>query len=102
MSARTSELQGLAGPVCFGKHSTSARLTYDDQFWLKMENSLLEVKRELRIPALSELTEEPEELSLCPVRALKIYCRQMRPLEANRSRLFASPTNLKRVMSKMP
>ena len=100
LSARTSELQGLAGSVCFGKHATAARLTYVDQFWLKMENSLREVKRELRIPALSELTDEPEELALCPVRALRIYCRRMRALEANKTRLFAAPLNLKQAMSK--
>ena len=91
LAARTSELQGLVGQVCFGKYATSARLTYDDRFWLKMENTLREVKRELRIPALSDITSEPEELLLCPVRALRAYCRKMRELDANRSKLFASP-----------
>ena len=100
LSARTSELQGLFGEVCFGLESSSAMLTYDDKFWLKMENSLREVKRELRIPALSEITSEPEELLLCPVRALKIYCNRMRTLKANREKLFASPLNLTRSMSK--
>ena len=100
LAARTSELQGLVGQVCFGKHKTAARLTYDDRFWLKMENTLREVKRELRIPALSQITDEPEELVLCPVRALRIYCNKMRALDANRSRLFVSPSNLTKVMSK--
>ena len=91
LAARTSKLQSLVGQVCFGKYATSARLTYDDRFWLKMENTLREVKRELMIPALSDITSEPEELLLCPVRALRAYCRKMRELDANRSKLFASP-----------
>ena len=40
LATHICEVQGLSGNVCLGKRGISAVLTYDDQFWLKMEDTL--------------------------------------------------------------
>ena len=100
LASRTSEVQGLAGSVCFGRRGTSAVLTFDDRFWLKTEDAQRQVKRDLVIPALSQITDDRDELLICPVRALKYYCERVERLKADRSRLFVAPSDIQRPISK--
>ena len=99
LAARICEVQGLSGNVCLGKRGISAVLTYDDRFWLKMEDTLREVKREIEIPGLYNIATEREELLLCPVRALKYYLQRKDSLGADKSRLFVAPSNVSRPAS---
>ena len=93
LAACICEVQGLSGNVCFGKGGISVVLTYDDQFLLKMEDTLREVKRDIKIPGLYKIATKREELLLCPVRALKYYVQQKDSLGVTSSAsLWLPPT----------
>ena len=101
LSARICELHGLSGKVCFGREGISAVLTYDDQFWLKTENTLREVKRTIVLPCLYAQTDEREVLLHCPVRALKFYLRRKAAVGAGDRFLFVAPSNSARRASRL-
>ena len=101
LGARFCEIHRLSGRVCFGREGVSAVLTYDDQFWLKMENALRQVKRTIVLPGLYDQTDDREELLVCPVRALKYYLKRKAELGGNERFLFVAPKNPARPASKL-
>ena len=66
-------------------------LTYVPSFVAKTQAVGKPVRRQFTLHALSEHTDDPEELLLCPVRALKYYLWRIEALELSPKRLFVAP-----------
>ena len=79
-----------------------AILTYKDEFWLKCEDACRSVKRVLHVPSLRKITDDTEELLLCPVRALSIYCKRVHDINKDKKSLFVAHSRPKKAISLDP
>ena len=78
-----------------------ACLSYVPQFVAKSESLTCSIPRSFLVKSLSDFAAGlDEDLLLCPVRALRIYLAQTRPLALVRHRLWVSPRHPSRSMSK--
>ena len=69
---RVSEIQALSRRVSFS--SSAAGLSYVPEFVAKTESALRPLPRSLEVPSLGDFAVGmPEDLLLCPVRALSAY-----------------------------
>ena len=71
---KVGEIQALSDQVGFARDG-SVLLSFSPSFLAKTESEGHSVNREFRIPPLSSITEDREELLLCPVRAIRHYLR---------------------------
>ena len=95
---RVGELQALSDQVGYARDG-SLLLSFSPDFLAKTESDSHPVNREFKIPPLSSLTDDKEELLLCPVRAIRNYLK----LSAGKGRaksLFVSPRDITRPLSK--
>ena len=86
---RVGELQAVAAEVSFSRGD--AYLSYLPEFWAKSESESHPLLRSFRVPSLTDFVGSlPDELLLCPVRALQIFLRRTSPLSPRP--LFVSPS----------
>lgn len=87
---RVSELQGLSSAVSFSISGNVAFIEFDHLFIAKTDrpSDISSVTRHLSVPAISDVTSDPDDLLLCPVRALKEYLSRTRDRRPFKSRLF--------------
>ena len=96
---RVSELQALSRTVSFS--SSGAAVAYVPEFLAKTESALRPLPRSFDIPSLSDFAAGlPEEMLLCPVRSLSEYVARTSRFADRPRRLFVSPRNPSRAMSK--
>ena len=96
---RVGELQALSSIVTYV--GSDACLSYVPQFVAKSESLNRSTPHSFLVKSLSDFAAGlNEDLLLCPVRALRIYVTQTRPLTPVRHRLFVSPRRPSRAMSK--
>ena len=81
------------------KRDGSAVLSFTPEFRAKTETLSRPVPRDFTIPALSSLTDDKDELLLCPVRALKLYLKITR-FQGRSNKLFVSPWDFTCPLSK--
>ena len=97
---RVSELQALSRTVAFSS-SAAAAVAYVPEFLAKTESALRSLPRSFDIPSLSDFAAGlPEEMLLCPVRSLSEYIARTSSVPNRPRRLFVSPRNPSRAMSK--
>lgn len=94
---RVSELHALSDQVGFGRDG-SVVLCFSPLFIAKSETLNNSVRREFRIESLSSITDDQDELLLCPVRAIKKYLFLTRHSSRAKS-LFVSPRDPTRPLS---
>ena len=95
---RVSELQALSFSVSFqGEYLV---LYYDPFFRAKTESVINPLPRSVVVPSLSDFAGNLPERLHCPVRAIKYLRKAARSASFIPSRLFVSPKNPKRSMSK--
>ena len=94
---RVSEIAALSDQVGWAPYD-SIVLSFAPRFLAKNESYSHSVRRVFKIPPLSSLTDDPNELLLCPVRALKYYLK-LTKCNGRADRLFVSPRNLSRPLS---
>ena len=81
--------------------SSAAAVVYVPEFLAKMESALRSLPRSFDIPSLSDFAAGlPDEMLLCPVRALSEYVARTASITNRPRRLFVSPRNPSRAMSK--
>ena len=97
---RVSELQALSFSVSF--QGEDLVLYYDPFFRAKTESVTNPLPRSVVVPSLSDFAGNLPERLHCPVRAIKYLRKAARSASFIPSRLFVSPKNPKRSMSKMP
>ena len=90
---RVSELQALSFSVSF--QGEDLVLYYDPFFRAKTESAANPLPRSVIVPSLSDFAGNQ-----CPVRAIKFLRKAARSASYNPSRLFVSPRNPERAMSK--
>ena len=95
---RVSELQALSFSVSF--QGEDLVLYYDPFFRAKTESVINPLPRSVVVPSLSDFTGNLPERLHCPVRAIKYLRKAARSASFIPSRLFVSPKNPKRSMSK--
>ena len=95
---RVGELNALSSCVGFNKEG-SALLSFCHDFVAKTQLKDKSVLRDFTIPALSSITNDRDELLLCPVRALKLYLKVTR-FETRANRLFVLPRDFSKPLSK--
>ena len=96
---KVSELQALSRTVAFS--SSAAAVAYVPEFLAKTESALRSLPRSFDIPSLSDFAAGlPEEMLLCPVRSLSEYIARTSSVSNRPCRLFVSPRNPSRAMSK--
>ena len=95
---RVSELQALSFSVSF--HGEDLVLYYDPFFRAKTESAANPLPRSVIVPSLSDFAGDLPERVQCPVRAIKFLRKAARSASYIPSRLFVSPRNLERAMSK--
>lgn len=95
---RVGEIQALSDQIGYARDG-SLLLSFSPTFLAKTESDSNIVNRDFRIPPLSSLTEDREELLLCPVRAIKYYLR-LSACEGRAKSLFVSPRDPTRPLSK--
>ena len=96
---RVSELQGLSSRVARAGDDRS--LSYSLGFVAKTESLSNPLPRSFLMKSLKEFVGDmPEELLLCPVRALDIYLDRTKELSPRPHSLFVSPRNRSRPISK--
>ena len=96
---RVSEIQALSKEVSFS--GNDAYLTFLPEFRAKTESEANPLPRFFPLRALNDFVgNDPDELLLCPVRALKIYLERTAPLLPSPRSLFRSPRNPSRQISK--
>ena len=98
MAHRIGELQALSSSVGFNKDG-SAILSFAHDFVAKTQLKDRSVLRDFVIPSLKSITDDKDELLLCPVRALKLYLKVTR-FESRANRLFVSPRDFSKPLSK--
>ena len=95
---RVSELQALSFSVSF--QGEDLVLYYDLFFRAKTESVINPLPRSVVVPSLSDFAGNLPERLHCPVRAIKYLRKAARSASFIPSRLFVSPKNPKRSMSK--
>lgn len=85
---RVSEIHGLMASISHPEDWSSVSLDFAPDFLAKTELPGDTIGRSLTIPALSQLASDPEDLRLCPVRALRIYLERTATSRPAASRLF--------------
>lgn len=86
---RVSEIHGLMASVSHPEDWSSISLSFAPDFLAKTELPGSDMHgRSLTIPALSQLATEPDDLRLCPVRALRVYLERTASSRPADSRLF--------------
>ena len=95
---RVSELQALSFSVSF--QGEDLILYYDPFFRAKTESVTNPLPRSVVVPSLSDFAGNLPERLHCPVRAIKYLRKAARSASFIPSRLFVSPKNPKRSMSK--
>ena len=95
---RVSELQALSFSVSF--QGEDLVLFYDPFFRAKTESVSNPLPRSIIVPSLSDFAGDLPERVQCPVRAIKFLRKAARSASFIPSRLFVSPRNLERAMSK--
>ena len=95
---RVSELQALSFSVSF--QGEDLVLYYDPFFRAKTESVINPLPRSVIVPSLSDFAGDLPERLHCPVRAVKYLRKAARSASFIPSRLFVSPKNPKRSMSK--
>ena len=96
---RVGEIQALSRRVSFS--SSSAGLSYVPEFVAKTESALQPIPRSFGVPSLGDFAAGmPEDLLLCPVRALSAYFDRTSSIVNRPRRLFVSPRCPSRAMSK--
>ena len=96
---RVSELQALSRTVAFS--SSAAAVAYVPEFLAKTESALRSLPRSFDIPSLFDFAAGlPDEMLLCPVRSLSEYIARTSSVPNRPRRLFVSPRNPSRAMSK--
>ena len=95
---RVSELQALSFSVSF--QGEDLVLYYDPFFRAKTESASNPLPRSVIVPSLSDFAGDLPERVQCPVRAIKFLRKAARSASYIPSRLFVSPRNLERAMSK--
>ena len=95
---RVSELQALSFSVSF--QGEDLVLYYDPFFRAKMESVINPLPRSVVVPSLSDFAGDLPERLHCPVRAVKYLRKAARSASFIPPRLFVSPKNPKRSMSK--
>ena len=95
---RVSELQALSFSVSF--QGEDLVLYYDPFFRAKTESAANPLPRSVIVPSLSDFAGDLPERVQCPVRAIKFLRKAARSASYIPSRLFVSPRNLERAMSK--
>ena len=96
---RVGELQAVAADVSSSRGD--AFLSYLPEFRAKSESASRPLPRSFRVPSLSDFVGSlPDELLLCPVRALRIFLRCTSSLSPRPRSLFVSPRSPSRSLSK--
>ena len=95
---RVSELQALSSSVSF--QGEDLVLYYDPFFRAKTESVINPLPRSVVVPSLSDFAGNLPERLHCPVRAIKYLRKAARSASFIPPRLFVSPKNPKRSMSK--
>ena len=95
---RVSELQALSFSVSF--QGEDLVLYYDPFFRAKTESAANPLPRSVIVPSLSDFAGDLPERVQCPVRAIKLLRKAARSASYIPSRLFVSPRNPERAMSK--
>ena len=95
---RVSELQALSFSVSF--QGEDLVLYYDPFFRAKTESAANPLPRSVIVPSLSDFAGDLPERVQCPVRAIKFLRKAARSASYIPSRLFVSPQNPERAMSK--
>ena len=95
---RVSELQALSFSVSF--QGEDLVLYYDPFFRAKTESAANPLPRSVIVPSLSDFAGNLPERVQCPVRAIKFLRKAARSASYIPSRLFVSPQNPRRAMSK--
>ena len=96
---RVSELQALSRIVLFS--SEGAVVSYVPEFLAKTESALRPLPRSFLVKSLTDFAAGLDEnLLLCPVRCLRIYLQRTAPGVNRPRRLFVSPRNPTRAISK--
>ena len=96
---RVSELQALSCSMSFS--SSAAAVSYVPEFLAKTESAVHPLPRTFAIQSLSDFAAGlPDELLLCPVRALSKYVARTTHFVDRPRRLFVSPRRPSRAMSK--
>ena len=96
---RVGEIQALSRRVSFS--SSAAGLSYVPEFVAKTESALRPLPRSFEVPSLGDFAAGmPEDLLLCPVRALSAYLDRTSGIVNRPRRLFVSPRCPSRAMSK--
>ena len=95
---RVSELQALSFSVSF--QGEDLVLYYDPFFRAKTESVANPLPRSIIVPSLSDFAGDLPERVHCPVRAMKYLRKAARSASFILSRLFVSPRNPERAMSK--
>ena len=95
---RVSELQALSFSVSF--QGEDLVLYYNPFFRAKTESAANPLPRSVIVPSLSDFAGDLPERVQCPVRAIKFLRKAARSASYIPSRLFVSPRNPERAMSK--
>ena len=96
---RVVELQALSRTVSFS--SSAAAVSYVPEFLAKTESAVRPLPRTFAIQSLSDFAAGlPDEMLLCPVRALSEYVARTSRFVNRPRRLFVSPSCPSRAMSK--
>ena len=95
---RVSELQALSFPVSF--QGEDLVLYYDPFFRAKTESVINPLPRSVIVPSLSDFAGDLPERLHCPVRAVRYLRKAAKSASFIPPRLFVSPRNPKRSMSK--
>ena len=95
---RVSELQALSFSVSF--QGEDLVLYYDPFFRAKTESAANPLPRSVIVPSLLDFAGDLPERVQCPVRAIKFLRKAARSASYIPSRLFVSPRNPERAMSK--
>ena len=95
---RVSEIQALSRRVSF---SSAAGLSYVPELVAKTESALRALPRSFEVPSLGDFAAGmPEDLLLCPVRALSAYLDRTSGIVNRPRRLFVSSRCPSRAMSR--
>ena len=96
---RVGKLQAVAANVSFS--GGDAFLSYLPEFRAKSESAARPIPRSFRVPSLTDFVGSlPDELLLCPVRALCVFLRRTSSLSPRPRSLFVAPRSPSRSLSK--
>ncbi|XP_064087254.1 uncharacterized protein LOC135201886 [Macrobrachium nipponense] len=96
---RVSELQAVSRLVSY--KGDDIFLSFLPEFVAKTESEANTLPRSFRVLALRDFVNgDPEEMRLCPVRALRVYLSRVEKLRPRPRTLFISPRNPSRPISK--